>query len=93
MMNKANLRTVTDNNNTTEAFQRVACGQRHTIGLSTDGHVYTWGSSDRYQTGLGTTDPATEPVMLEGEDIDTTFVKVDAGRAWSVFAARPEDAE
>ena len=93
VMSKADRRTVVDEEDTLDTFQRVACGLRHSVGLTTDGRVFTWGTSDRYQTGLGRTDPAAEPTMLKGEDINTTFVKVDAGEAWSVFAARPQDAE
>jgi RCC1 and BTB domain-containing protein len=34
----------------------IACGSRHTVAISTDGHVYTWGDREQGVSGHGETE-------------------------------------
>ncbi|XP_029290721.1 probable E3 ubiquitin-protein ligase HERC3 isoform X2 [Cottoperca gobio] len=41
------------------AVSQVACGSQHSVALTTDGQVYTWGQGSRGQLGLGKCKPDT----------------------------------
>ncbi|XP_010783540.1 probable E3 ubiquitin-protein ligase HERC3, partial [Notothenia coriiceps] len=42
------------------AVSQVACGSHHSVALTKDGQVYTWGQGSRGQLGLGERDPSTK---------------------------------
>ena len=69
---------------------RVACGRYHTVALSTDGQVYTWGSNSIGQLGNGNTTDSKIPVRIEIEG-GKRISKVYAG-LWST-AALTEDGQ
>lgn len=69
---------------------QVVCGGEHTMVISQQGRVFTWGRGNSGQTGLGTTDTVTLPARLEAlEDHCVTQVIVmhrpdRHGVGWSV---------
>eukprot|EP01031_Cornospumella_fuschlensis_P021036 gene21036-25777_t len=44
----------------------VAAGSRHSLALSTDGHVYSWGWGHRGQLGHGDLRNCYQPMRIEG---------------------------
>ena len=47
-------------------FARIAAGNQHACGLTTDGLAYCWGDNNFGQLGNGTTDRALDPVAVLG---------------------------
>eukprot|EP00003_Mantamonas_plastica_P013887 TRINITY_DN2413_c0_g1_i1.p3 TRINITY_DN2413_c0_g1~~TRINITY_DN2413_c0_g1_i1.p3 ORF type:complete len:152 (-),score=60.40 TRINITY_DN2413_c0_g1_i1:55-510(-) len=54
----------------------VAIGQGHTVVLTEDGSVFTWGSGRQGQLGHGTTSDCLTPKLIE---MDVRAVKIAAG--------------
>lgn len=53
----------------------VAAGSRHSLALSTDGHVYSWGWGHRGQLGHGDLRNCYQPMRVEGlESHQITFI-------------------
>ena len=69
----------------------VSCGQRHTLGLSADGRVFSWGNGEFGRLGTGKSEhPNPEPVEVEDLDNPDTsnkrfhsFKAVCAGQIFS----------
>jgi alpha-tubulin suppressor-like RCC1 family protein len=61
-------------------FARVAAGQRHSCGITTDGALYCWGESLQFQTGVqgAAIVPTPQPVLP-----DIRFTDVSAGATHS----------
>ncbi|NBI28384.1 RCC1 domain-containing protein [Chengkuizengella marina] len=69
----------------TEDTTQTSLGQNHTVALSSNGTVYTWGKNNFGQLGNGTDDGKNVPVPLDdfandGEDI----IQVSAGSSYTV---------
>jgi len=45
---------------------QIACGERHVLALRRDGTVWTWGSNDEGQLGVGDTEPRGLPTQVKG---------------------------
>jgi len=63
-------------------IKQVACGPMHTVALTTDGHVYTFGCNDEGALGRITEEEEEEatPTMIQ---LDDTIIKVTAGDSHS----------
>ena len=59
---------------------QVACGKSHSIGLTAEGDVYTWGAGDEGQLGTGRTAPAYVPRYLSALQ-GTPVAMISAGAA------------
>jgi uncharacterized repeat protein (TIGR01451 family) len=46
----------------------VAAGEKHSLALTTDGHVLSWGGNDQGQLGDGTTANHSTPILINGLD-------------------------
>eukprot|EP01060_Flectonema_neradi_P034948 TRINITY_DN6279_c0_g1_i1.p1 TRINITY_DN6279_c0_g1~~TRINITY_DN6279_c0_g1_i1.p1 ORF type:complete len:957 (+),score=177.36 TRINITY_DN6279_c0_g1_i1:1-2871(+) len=58
---------------------QMACGDEHSLVLTTDNKVYSWGRNDRGQLGLGTTNDQDTPwVMTSLSDVVVTVIKAGA---------------
>ena len=71
-------------------IRAVACGKWHTIVLSSDGDVYSWGRGDDGQLGHGTNQGSSSPVLVEAiEDAQAIAcgarhcVALVGGEAWT----------
>ena len=59
-------------------IKQVAMGRQHTIALSEDGDVYTWGWNNSGQLGNGTTTSSNTPVQIQiGEGVQVSRVYAD----------------
>ena len=54
---------------TTVVIGKIACGQSHTLALSTRGDLYVWGDNTHGQLGLGNKDSVCFPVKLQVEEM------------------------
>lgn len=54
----------------------VACGDKHTVCVTEDGSVYSWGYGKQGALGLGATDSASEPTKIDGL---ADIVRVECG--------------
>ena len=69
---------------TVVTFSTIAAGGAHSVALSLDGSIWTWGSNKVGQLGNGTTDDGSKPVKLDdvkdrGDDV--AFTAIAAGRS------------
>jgi len=72
---------------------KVAAGTDHSLVVTKDGKVYTWGFSANYQTGLGTFEDVDTPTMIDNSAIrDRKIVFAGAGGQYSILGALPEGA-
>ncbi|MCX5822382.1 MAG: RCC1 repeat-containing protein, partial [Deltaproteobacteria bacterium] len=61
----------------------VAAGYDHTVVLTTDGKVYTWGNNSNGQLGDGSTTGRTTPAQVGGADI-SNIKAIDAGYKYTI---------
>ena len=47
---------------------QIACGQLHTLALTEDGKVYSWGNDIHGQLGVGGNSTEADPVKLSGSN-------------------------
>lgn len=73
------------------AIKKVAVGRYHTVALSEDGDVYTWGSNDQGQLGDGTRKGSTVPVAVSRGDIPADVGIIDIAAANAVTLAVGSD--
>lgn len=67
----------------------ISCGQRHTLSLSSDGGVFSWGSGEFGRCGNGKSkQPLPEPVDLLSS---TRCLQVSAGQVFSVAVTEAHD--
>ncbi len=68
---------------------QVAAGANHSLALSSDGKVYTWGENILGQLGNGNTTNSNIPVAVDtsGALSGKTIIKVDAGYGFSIALA------
>lgn len=79
----------TSQNNSSNAeawrFAKVSCGEAHSIGLTLNGEIVTWGRGTHGQLGLGTTRDALQPAMVVvTSEHDLKWRDVAAGENWSM---------
>ena len=53
------------NHRETNVVLQLACGGEHTMAITQQGRVFSWGRGSTGQTGLGTTDTVTLPTRLQ----------------------------
>ncbi|KAL3066453.1 hypothetical protein OYC64_016412 [Pagothenia borchgrevinki] len=61
------------------AVSQVACGSHHSVALTKDGQVYTWGQGSRGQLGLGERQPSTKSPQHLNSLSAVPLVQVAAG--------------
>jgi alpha-tubulin suppressor-like RCC1 family protein len=68
------------------SLQQVSAGGSHSLGLGSDGQVYSWGANDYGQLGDGTTTSRTSAVAVGAGEIPSgvTITEVRAGRDHSL---------
>ena len=59
----------------------VACGDKHTVAVTGDGSVYSWGAGRKGALGHGSTENVGQPRKIEGL---TNAVRVDCGKDHTV---------
>ena len=45
-------------------FSQISAGGSHTCGVTSDGHIFCWGTNDYGELGTGSTEPAVNPVRV-----------------------------
>lgn len=55
---------------------QVACGDTHTIALSTNGKLYAFGRNQNGQLGLGSSTDSLSPTVVESLQVYSTFTAV-----------------
>jgi len=69
---------------------QVSAGTDNNFAVTSDGHVYSWGFSANFQTGLGTTEDVETPTRIENTAIrDKKIIFADCGGQFSVLAGLP----
>ena len=69
---------------------QVDCGHTHTIALSAEGEVYSWGGNRYGQLGIGNTAPEVDLVKISGlNGFDKKIVQVASG-GWTSYALDSE---
>ncbi|KAH8887568.1 RCC1/BLIP-II [Thozetella sp. PMI_491] len=69
----------------------VAAGTDHSLAVTKDGRVYSWGFSANYQTGQGTTDDIEEPTLIDNTAIrEKKITWAGAGGQYSIVASVKE---
>ena len=66
-------------------FSQIACGSRHTVAVSTDGNVLTWGNRYGNQLGHGDKEDRSHPTKVNQYRFTHTLVKGlwFQGRTWN----------
>ena len=65
---------------------QVACGQLHTLALTEEGDVYSWGNNNYGQLGTGGDSAETDPVKVSGSNgFGSKVVSVACG-GWTSYA-------
>ena len=59
----------------------VHCGESHTVALSRDGDVYTWGGGSMGQLGLG--DSLRQSLPIKVSNLETKIVQISCGKRHS----------
>ncbi|RXM50598.1 MULTISPECIES: RCC1 domain-containing protein [unclassified Chryseobacterium] len=67
--------------NAAGCWQRVALGNQHSIGIKTDGTLWTWGMNDFGQLGDGTEISKNNPTQI---GTGTNWLKIEAGDYFSI---------
>ncbi|XP_052538672.1 probable E3 ubiquitin-protein ligase HERC4 [Tympanuchus pallidicinctus] len=66
---------------------QIACGDHHSMALSTGGHLFTWGLNSHGQLGVGSQDPLiTKPQLVKGLQ-GIPIAQIAAGGAHSVVVS------
>lgn len=66
----------------------AAAGTDTTIAITPDGQAYSWGFSENYQTGLGTSDDVETPTLIDNSAVrDEKLVWAGAGGQYSMLAS------
>ncbi|KAK3682354.1 regulator of chromosome condensation 1/beta-lactamase-inhibitor protein II [Podospora appendiculata] len=69
----------------------VAAGTDHSLAITGDGQVYSWGFSANYQTGQGTTEDIATPTLIDNSAIrDRKIIWAGAGGQYSILGAAVE---
>ncbi len=69
----------------------VAAGTDHSLAVTKEGRVYSWGFSANYQTGQGTTDDIEEPTLIDNTAIrEKKITWAGAGGQFSIVASVQE---
>ena len=69
----------------------VAAGTDSSMAVTSDGKAYTWGFSENYQTGQGTTDDVEEATLVDNTAVrDKKLVWAGAGGQYGVLASEVE---
>ncbi|KAK3332230.1 putative regulator of chromosome condensation protein [Cercophora scortea] len=69
----------------------VAAGTDHSLAVTGDGQVYSWGFSANYQTGQGTTVDIATPTLIDNSAIrDRKIIWAGAGGQYSILGAEVE---
>ena len=72
-------------------WKSIACGERHTIAIKTDGSLWSWGSGSQGRLGLGNTTDYSSPkqvgaltnwLSISSKNANTMAIKTD-GSLWS----------
>jgi alpha-tubulin suppressor-like RCC1 family protein len=66
------------------AFSTVACGYEHTLALSEDGRVFSWGNALMGRLGHGRDVDAWEPTLISSLGGEATAAVVEVARSASV---------
>ncbi|EPY51662.1 ran GDP/GTP exchange factor [Schizosaccharomyces cryophilus OY26] len=74
---------------------QVCCGTHHSLAVTNDGKVYSWGSSENYEVGQGDTDEEiVVPTLVRSKAITNASIRVaGAGGQFSVIAGAPNEPE
>ena len=64
---------------------QIACGQSHTVALTSEGDVYTWGSNRHGQLGTGRTTNETSATISGLNTFDAKISMVGCS-GWTSFA-------
>ncbi|WBW74255.1 RCC1 family Ran GEF [Schizosaccharomyces osmophilus] len=72
---------------------QICCGTHHSLAVTNDGKLYSWGSSENYEVGQGDTDEEIQvPTLVRSKAIKTASVRVaGAGGQFSVAAGAPTE--
>ena len=69
---------------------QIACGQCHTLALTQDGDVYSWGRNIYGQVGIGDYTDKPDPVKVSGSHgFDKKIVSIACG-GWNSYALDAE---
>jgi alpha-tubulin suppressor-like RCC1 family protein len=68
----------TNNNGKLEEWMQIVCGLYHTVGLTKNGEVFTWGLSNYGQLGHGDKKPRSVPTKVESLD-GLVITKISCG--------------
>jgi len=61
----------------------IACGNRHSMALTENGNVFSWGQNEYGQVGIGTKVNCNSPKLIE---LNKVFIeKVNCGSDYSLF--------
>ncbi|GMI95029.1 hypothetical protein like AT5G11580 [Hibiscus trionum] len=79
--------TVADSGNMPHKVIAVAAGEAHTLALSGDGYVYSWGRGMFGRLGTGSESDELSPVRVKFQDSELKFIAVAAGAYHSLALA------
>ncbi|KAL4318120.1 hypothetical protein GQ457_18G002500 [Hibiscus cannabinus] len=79
--------TVADSGSMSHKVTAVAAGEAHTLALSGDGYVYSWGRGMFGRLGNGSESDELFPVRVKFQDSKLKFIAVAAGAYHSLALA------
>jgi len=59
-----------------EVVSRVGCGGEHSLAVTSQGRIFTWGSGSQYRRGTGNEEDSSAPVVIVSRFIPDTYVAI-----------------